>query len=812
MSSLTMPLQDNVLYHVTYSLGESRDGLDAREAFRALALAVRDRLIAGMLQSETRYRQAKAKRLCYLSMEYLIGRSLTNNLVNLGLFDEARSVLNRLGFDWNQIEDQETDAALGNGGLGRLAACYLDSMATQNYPAMGYGINYEFGLFRQEIRNGEQVEKPDCWRGYESPWLIERPQDAVLVPMYGRIEHALDRKGQYNPMWLDWRVVVGVPHDLPIVGYGGQTVNVLRLYSARASQEMDMSIFNLGDYLAAVEQKVRSETISKVLYPSEAVAAGRELRLQQEYFLVACAIRDVVRRFQRDHEDFAQFPNHVAIQLNDTHPALAVAELMRILVDEQDLSWDRAWEITEATFGYTNHTLLPEALERWPVWLLERVLPRHTQIIFEINRRFLEQVQQRWPGDVDRLRRMSLIEEGSEKQVRMAHLAIVGSQKVNGVAAVHSRLVRTQLVPDFAELWPQKFLNVTNGVTPRRWLLAANPGLAQLITMRLGTEWLTDLSRLKGLESAVSDPEFRQSFQAVKRANKERLAALIFDRLGRHVDPASLFDVQVKRIHEYKRQLLNLLHIIHEYLRAVDDRILRGPPRTYIFAGKAAPGYMAAKQIIRLIHDVAHVVNADLRVRDHLRVVFLPDYSVTLAERIIPAADLSEQISTAGTEASGTGNMKFAMNGAITIGTLDGANIEIREEVGPENIFIFGLTVEEVQSLRGQYRPEDYYRQSESVRRVIQALREGRFSGGMPSRHEWVVQKLLAPGEKYLHLADLDSYLAAHDAAGTLFLDSENWTSKAILNVARIGKFSSDRSVREYAELIWRMKPVPPRT
>ncbi|MCX7701070.1 MAG: glycogen/starch/alpha-glucan phosphorylase [Gemmataceae bacterium] len=811
MSSPTTPLQDNVLYHVTYSLGETRDGLDAREAFRALALAVRDRLIAGMLQSESRYRQANAKRLCYLSMEYLIGRSLTNNLVNLGLLDEARSVLNRLGFDWNQIEEQETDAALGNGGLGRLAACYLDSMATQNSPAMGYGINYEFGLFRQEIRNGEQVEKPDCWRGYESPWLIERPQDAVLVPMYGRIEHALDRKGQYNPMWLDWRVVVGVPHDLPIVGYGGQTVNVLRLYSARASQEMDMSIFNLGDYLAAVEQKVRSETISKVLYPSEAVAAGRELRLQQEYFLVACAIRDVVRRFQRDHEDFAQFPNHVAIQLNDTHPALAVAELMRILVDEQDLSWDRAWEITEATFGYTNHTLLPEALERWPVWLLERVLPRHTQIIFEINRRFLEQVQQRWPGDVDRLRRMSLIEEGSEKQVRMAHLAIVGSQKVNGVAAVHSRLVRTQLVPDFAELWPQKFLNVTNGVTPRRWLLAANPALAQLLTVRLGAAWLTDLSRLKGLESAVSDPDFRQSFQAVKRANKERLAALIFDRLGRHVDPASLFDVQVKRIHEYKRQLLNLLHIIHDYLRIVDDRVLRGPPRTYIFAGKAAPGYVAAKQIIRLIHDVAQVVNADLRVRDHLRVVFLPDYSVTLAERIIPAADLSEQISTAGTEASGTGNMKFAMNGAMTIGTLDGANIEIREEVGPENIFIFGLTVEQVQSLRGHYRPEDYCRQSESVRRVVQALREGRFAGGMPSRHDWVVQKLLAPGEKYLHLADLDSYLAAHDAAGDLFLDSESWTTKAILNVARIGKFSSDRSVREYAELIWRMKPVPPR-
>jgi starch phosphorylase len=812
MSERSSTLRDAVLHHVRYSLGETPDGLDQREAFRALALATRDRLMDRLLTTEARFRQADAKWVYYLSMEFLIGRSLTNNLVNLGLLEDARTTMAQLGFNWHLIEEQESDAALGNGGLGRLAACYLDSMATQDLPGVGYGINYEFGLFRQEIRDGEQVEKPDCWRGYESPWLIERPQDAVLVPMYGRIEHAHDRRGNYNPMWLDWKVIVGVPHDLPIVGFGGHTVNVLRLYSARASQEMDISIFNLGDYLSAVEQKVRSETISKVLYPSEAVAAGRELRLQQEYFLVACAIRDIVRRFQRDHRDFDQFPAKAAIQLNDTHPSLAVAELMRILVDEQEIPWERAWAITEATLGFTNHTLLPEALERWPVWLLERLIPRHLQIIYEINRRFLERVQERWPGDLDRLRRMSLLEEGNEQLVRMAHLAIVGSHQVNGVAAIHSQLVRTQLVPDFAEMWPNKFTNVTNGVSPRRWLLVANPGLARLLTERLGDAWLTDLTQLHALENTVSDASFRNALQAAKQANKARLAELIYERLALRVDPKSLFDVQVKRIHEYKRQLLNVLHIIYEYLRLVDGESPTGPPRTYIFSGKAAPGYVVAKQIIRLIHDVAAVVNADRKVADHIRIVFLPDYSVTLAEYIIPAADLSEQISTAGTEASGTGNMKFAMNGALTIGTLDGANIEIQQEVGPDNIFIFGLTVEQIHFMRASYRPEDYYQRDDSIRRVIDALRDGRFAPHQPARHQWVVQKLLSVNEKYFHLADFASYLAAHQEAGSLYVQPAEWTTKAILNIARIGKFSSDRSVMEYARKIWAVQSVPPST
>lgn len=809
-SGRSQALLESVSRHVRYSLAETRDGLDAREAYRALALAVRDQLVDRLLGTEERYRRVDAKRIYYLSMEFLIGRSLTNNLLNLGLLDDARSLMSEWGFDWNEIEEQESDAALGNGGLGRLAACFLDSMATLHLPGMGYGINYEFGLFRQEIRNGEQVEKPDCWRGYQSPWLIERPQDAVLVPIYGRIEHGQDRTGQYNPMWLDWKVIVGVPYDLPIIGYGGQTVNILRLYSARASEEMDISVFNLGDYLAAVEQKVRTETISKVLYPSEAVAAGRELRLQQEYFLVACAIRDIVRRFQRDHQDFSYFPHKVAVQLNDTHPTLAIAELMRILIDEQDLPWDKAWSITEATFAYTNHTLLPEALERWPVWLLERVLPRHLQIIYEINRRFLQRVDERWPGDTDRQRRMSLIEEGSEKHVRMAHLAIVGSHKVNGVAAVHSRLVKTHLVPDFAEMWPNKFTNVTNGVTPRRWLLAANPDLARLIIERIGADWIIDLKQLRRLEEFHHDPGFGESFRRVKKANKDRLANLIFDRLALRVVPSSLFDVQVKRIHEYKRQLLNLLHAIYRYISIVDGKQSIDPPRTIIFAGKAAPGYVTAKQIIKLIHDVAATINSDRRVGEQLRVVFLPDYSVTLAERIIPAADLSEQISTAGTEASGTGNMKFAMNGALTIGTLDGANIEIRDEVGHENMFIFGLKVEEVEQFRGRYYPEEIYRRSEAVRRVVDALREGRFSKGDRSRHEWVVQKLMTPNEKYLHLADLDSYLKAQDDVSMLFEDQTAWTQKAILNVARVGAFSSDRSITEYAQEIWNARPIPP--
>ncbi|MFL5342917.1 MAG: glycogen/starch/alpha-glucan phosphorylase [Gemmataceae bacterium] len=803
-------LRDAVRRHIVYSLGAAPDHQAPRELLNAAALAVRDRMVDRLLDTEGRYRRADAKRLYYLSMEFLIGRSLTNNLTNLGLLQECGKVLTEFGVDYGQVEDSEVDAALGNGGLGRLAACFLDSLATLGLPGFGYGINYEYGLFKQEIRHGEQVEMPDSWRRFASPWMIEKPQDAVVVPLYGRVEHGRDREGNYNPMWLDWQVVVGVPHDMPVVGYGGTTVNYLRLYTARASTEVDMSTFNQGDYISAVHEKITSETISKVLYPSESVAVGRELRLIQEYFLVACAVRDILRRYQADHLSFNAFPDKVAVQLNDTHPTLAVVELMRILIDETGLDWDTAWEITTATFGYTNHTLMSEALERWPVPLLERVLPRHLQIIYEINRRFLDLVGAHWPNDPARQGRMSLIEEGPTKQVRMAHLAIAGSHSVNGVAKVHSLLVQTDLVPDFHALWPEKFNNKTNGVTPRRWLLSANPELAALITAGVGDGWVTDLNQLRGLERFAQDAAFQEKFLAVKKRNKQRLAGIIRDTTGVSVDADSLFDVQVKRIHEYKRQLLNLLHVVHEYLTLLEDHETPSPPRTFIFAGKAAPGYFDAKRIIRLIHDVGRVINADPRADGLLSVAFVPDYRVTLAERIIPAADLSEQVSTAGTEASGTGNMKFAMNGALTIGTLDGANIEIREEVGPDNFFLFGLTVDGVKSLRaaGPYKPRDIYLRIPVLRRILDAFSNNLFCPKSPGSHAWVAQKLLAQDERYLHLADLESYLQAHAAAGRLYRTPAAWAAKAILNVARTGHFSSDRTIHDYAEGIWNIAPV----
>ncbi len=802
-------LRESILHHVNYSLGLTAEGLQAREAFRAVSLAIRDLMIGRSLSTEALYHSTDAKRLYYLSLEFLIGRSLRNNLVNLGLLNRCREVLLEFGVDLAEVEEHETDAALGNGGLGRLAACFLDSLATLGMPGFGYGINYEYGLFRQEIRNSQQIERPDNWRTYDTPWQIQRPQDAVLVSMYGHVEHAMDRQGTYNPMWLDWIVVIGVPCDMPVVGYGGLTVNYLRLYSARASQEFDMSIFNEGDYLNAVQQKVQLETISKVLYPSDSIAAGRELRLVQEYFLVACAVRDIVRRHQRNHVGFDQFADKVAIQLNDTHPALTVAELMRILVDENEIAWERAWEITTASCAYTNHTLMAEALERWPVSLLERVLPRHLQIIYEINNRLLAEVAQRWPNDHDRLIRMSIIQEGEQKQVRMAHLAIAGCHSVNGVAAVHSRLVTTELVPDFSAFWPSRFNNKTNGVTPRLWLLTANPRLAALITEAIGDGWITNLDRLRELEPLAKEASFQQTFRAVKLSNKERLTQWIRQTMGETVDPETLFDVHVKRIHEYKRQLMNVLHIIYEYLCLADDGVIPAQARTYLFSGKAAPGYYLAKQIILLIHEVARVINRDPRCRGHLKVCFLPDYRVSLAQIIIPAADLSEQISTAGMEASGTSNMKFAMNGALTIGTLDGANIEIREEVGAENFFLFGHTVEEVRNMqRSGYRPSEIYQRNPAVRRVIDALRDNRFCPESAGRYAWIGDRLLADGESYFHLADFESYLKAHEEAAEVYRNRPLWTEKAILNTARIGKFSSDRTISEYAHDVWNIQPT----
>jgi starch phosphorylase len=798
-----------VAEHVRYSLARETRGLSGRDLFLAVALAVRERAIDGLLETEARYERTDAKRLYYLSLEFLMGRSLVNNLVNLGIADVCDEVLRTLGTDLEEVRECEQDAALGNGGLGRLAACFLDSLATLGMPGYGYGINYEFGLFKQEISGGFQHERPDNWFAGTSPWLIERPEDACVVPVYGRIDHAQDRRGGYNPMWMDWKVLVGVPHDMPIVGYGGRTVNVLRLYSARASDEFDMEIFNGGDYLKAVEQKIMSETISKVLYPSDAVAAGRELRLLQEYFFVACAIRDIFRRYLRTHRSLDAFPSKIAIQLNDTHPALAVAELMRMLVDEHDVPWESAWEMTQAILGYTNHTLLPEALERWPASLLEYVLPRHMQIIREINRRFLLHVTRFWPDDSGRRQRMAIIEEGPEEQVRMAHLAIVGSHSVNGVSVLHSELVKTTLVPDFFQLWPERFSNKTNGVTQRRWLLKTNPGLARLISDTIGDRWVTDLDQLRALEPAATDIAFQQQFLAVKRANKERLAQVIRQTARVCVDPDALFDVQAKRIHQYKRQLLAAMGIMHEYLCLVEDGREPQVPRAYIFAGKAAPGYWAAKQIIKLINNLGAVINHDPRVHGLITVAFVPDYRVSLAERLIPAADLSEQISTAGTEASGTGNMKFALNGALTIGTLDGANIEIRDEVGAENIFIFGLTAVETAQLRrpGAYRPREYYECDPHARRVVDAFNSDRFCPHEPSLFRWIFDMLLGHDE-YLHLADFASYIEAQRQVAEGFGCRELWLRKAILNVARMGRFSSDRTIREYANDVWGIHSV----
>jgi starch phosphorylase len=632
-----------------------------------------------------------------------------------------------------------------------------------------------------------------------------------MIPVYGRIEHGTCREGKYNPMWLEWRVLVGVPQDLPIVSQDGQTVNFLRLFSARASDEFDVEIFNAGDYLRAVEQKMQSETVSKVLYPSDAVASGKELRLIQEYFLVACAVRDIFRRYQAWHSDPRQLASKAAIQLNDTHPALTVAELMRTLVDEHDVAWDEAWQITQAVCGYTNHTLMPEALEKWPVELFERVLPRHLQIIYEINSRFLADVSARWPGDTRRLERMSLIEEGPQRMVRMANLSIVGSHAVNGVAALHSELVKTHLVPDFHEFFPGRFSNKTNGVTPRRWLQHANPGLSGWITERIGSSWQRDLTQLKGLEAFAHDLRSQQEFMAVKQANKRRLARVIAARTGIRVDPTAIFDVQVKRIHEYKRQLLHVLGVIDEYFSMVEDNVTPCAPRVHLFAGKAAPGYFMAKLIIKLINNVAAVINRDQRVANSLKVAFLADYKVSLAEVIVPAADLSEQISTAGTEASGTGNMKFALNGALTIGTLDGANVEMLEAIGAENIFIFGHKTEEVRALRAAgYRPRDWHEGDGRIRRVLDSIIGNQFSSREPGIFDPITKALLDNGDPYLHIADLPLYLEAQDEVARAFTDSEQWSKKAILNVARMGKFSSDRSIQEYATDIWDIQSRPP--
>jgi starch phosphorylase len=808
------PLRESILRHIHYALARPGGSLVPRELFKPLSLTIRDFMIDGLLKTERRYREAKVKRLGYLSMEFLMGRWLSDNLCNLGLGEQCRTVLAEFGVKLEDVLEVEPDAGLGNGGLGRLAACFLESLATMGMPGFGYGIDYEYGMFKQEIVGGFQREKPDQWKLEGTPFYIERPQDFCTVPMYGRLQSSRDSHGNRRQSWVDSKIVVGVPNDLPVAGYGSDTVNFLRLFTARASEDFDIEIFNRGDYIRAVEQKIASENISRVLYPSDSVLSGKELRLNQEYFLVACALRDLLRNYMSTHAGFDDLPAKVAIQMNDTHPSLCVAELMRLLVDENLLDWDHAWELTVATLGYTNHTLLPEALEKWPVSLIERVLPRHTEIIFGINHQFLRTVARSWPGDIDRQRRMSIIEEGPEKQVRMANLAIVGSHAINGVSRLHSELIKSALVPDFAQLWPERFSNKTNGVAPRRWILKANPGLSALLTRTVGEEWITDLERVRDIEKGASDPAFREEFRQIKHRNKEKLAREVFNTTAVVIDPQSMFDVHVKRIHEYKRQLLNVMRVIHEYLSVVEDGAELQVVRSYIFAGKAAPGYWAAKQIIKLINNVAQVVNTDPRVKDRIKVVFVPDYRVSLAEIIMPAADLSQQISTAGMEASGTGNMKLAMNGALTLGTLDGANIEIMEAVGEANIYTFGLTREDVSWYQGSrgYNPREIYNNDATVRRVVDCLGSNRLCPDEPGLFRWIVDELLDRGDRYFHLADLSSYIEASHRAEKDYREPDVWTAKSILNVARTGFFSSDRTIAEYGRDIWNIRPAAPGT
>ncbi|MBV9435404.1 MAG: glycogen/starch/alpha-glucan phosphorylase [Acidobacteria bacterium] len=789
-----------ILKHIRYSLGQSRVDLSARGILRPLALAIRDRLIDGMLETEERYRTTGAKRLYYLSMEFLMGRVLSDNICNLQLTQLCRDALAEHGVELDEVLETEADAGLGNGGLGRLAACFLESMATLDMPGFGYGIDYEYGMFTQEIQDGYQREKPDRWKKYGTPLQIPRPSLSVDVPIYGRCD-----PHTRNAKWSDQKTVLGIPSDMPVAGYGGRTVNYLRLFSAQASEDFDIQIFNRGDYIRAVEQKIAGENISRVLYPSDQVKSGKELRLLQEYFLVACALRDILRTFLADNTQLEQIPKKIAIQMNDTHPALAVAELMRLLVDENGMDWTRAWQVTQETLAYTNHTLLPEALEKWPLPLLEHVLPRHMNIIFNINHDFLLKVVQFDPMNFERTRRMSIIEEADEKQVRMALLAIVGSHSVNGVSALHSELVKTALVPDFAKMMPERFNNKTNGVSHRRWVLKANPGLSDLLNRTIGDGWITNFDQIHRFEPFADDAAMRHEFRAIKRDNKQRLAKVIAETTGVLVDPDSMFDVHIKRFHEYKRQLLNLLRLTYDYLRVVEDGETLPTPATYIFAGKSAPAYVAATQIIKLINNVARTVNADKRTRDQIRIAFIPDYRVSLAEIIIPAADLSEQISTAGMEASGTGNMKLAMNGALTIATLDGANIEMLEKVGPENMYIFGLTAQEIAERQARgFQPREIYDQNPRVRRVIDTLGSDRFSNNEFGLFRWVYETLVYR-DRYWHLADLPSYFETHQRAQRDFSDAEDWSRRAMLTVARMGKFSSDRTILEYAKDIWNL-------
>ncbi|MBN1654189.1 MAG: glycogen/starch/alpha-glucan phosphorylase [Deltaproteobacteria bacterium] len=802
-------LQECFVNHMEFSLAKDEYTATPRDCCVSLALLLRDRMFERWIETQQTYYRQDIKRVYYLSLEFLLGRTIGNALINLDLCETARDALDELGYDLEDLAEVEFDAGLGNGGLGRLAACFLDSMATLGLPGSGYGLRYEYGIFTQHIQNGCQVETPDNWLRYGNPWEIGRPEYLYPVRFYGRVQQIVDDQGRLQYRWVDTKDVMAMAYDTPIPGYRNDTVNTLRLWSAKSTREFDLELFNYGDYEKAVEDKSLSETITRVLYPNDNFFVGRELRLKQQYFFVSASLKDILRRYRKQHATFDAFASKQAIQLNDTHPALAIPELMRLLIDNEGLGWDEAWRITVDTFAYTNHTVLPEALEQWRVALIENVLPRHMQIIYEINHRFLTCVRERYPGDDDRVTRMSIIEEGEEKRVRMAHLAIVGSHAVNGVAALHTRILQHEVFEDFFELWPERFSNKTNGITPRRWLKQCNPGLAALITSEIGDRWVTDLTELEKLVPLAEDSRFRIKWQRCKQQNKERLARYINKTFPAQLKLDSLFDCQVKRMHEYKRQLLNALHVITLYHRIKDHPLSDFVPRTVVFGGKAAPGYKQAKTIIELINAVAEVVNNDREIGDRLKVIFIANYGVSLAEKIIPAADLSEQISTAGMEASGTGNMKFALNGALTIGTLDGANIEIKQEVGDENIFIFGLTADEVKELRIKgYNPWDYYHGNAELRRAIDAVASGFFSPSKPDYFRPLIDSLLNHGDHFMVLADFASYIACQERVSAAFLDRANWTRASILNCAHMGMFSSDRTIREYAQDIWNVHPV----
>ena len=802
-------MKNSIVFHLETSLARERESASARDWWVSTALAIRDRIMLSLIDTTRRQRGSDARRVYYMSLEYLVGRLAEDCLVNLGLLDATKQALSELGQNYDDVMNAEVDMGLGNGGLGRLAACFQDSLATLDYPAVGYGIRYEFGLFTQSFENGKQVESPDNWLKYGSPWEIVRPEYTTKVKVGGYVESTMSDRGDWMPVWKHQAEFLGVPWDIPVVGYGARTVNFLRLWESRASNEFDLNAFNEGGYAQAVHEKAMSETISKVLYPNDKTENGKLLRLMQQYFFVSCSLQDIIRRYLSQHSDWSEFTQKVVIQLNDTHPAIAVPELMRLFVDEYHMDWDSAWAICTKVFAYTNHTLLPEALEKWSVTFFEKLLPRHLQIIYEINARWLKQVAKKYPNNPQKLEALSIIEESQPKMVRMAYLAVVGSFSVNGVAQLHTELLKASVLKDFADMSPEKFNNKTNGVTPRRWLKVCNPGLSKLIDSKIGDSWVTDLDKLKGLEKYADDPSFQRDFMAVKLENKRKMADIIRAECAVEVNPEAMFDVQIKRLHEYKRQHLKLLHILTLYRQLLHNPDMDIPQRVFIFGAKAAPGYDIAKNIIYAINKVGEKINSDKRIKDKLKVVFMPNYRVSSAMNIIPSADLSEQISTAGKEASGTSNMKLALNGAVTMGTLDGANVEIKEAVGDDNIFIFGMTVEEVQQLRARgYNPWEYYANNPNLKDALDWLVSDYFMPGDPNAFMPLRKSVLDWGDPFMVCADYQAYCDAQKKADEAFSDKPRWAKMAILNTARIERFSSDRTIREYAEDIWNLKKI----